>query len=192
MSFTVQAYAAPSPKAKLEKVEIKRRVPGKNDVQFDILYCGICHSDLHQLRQEWKNYRKASNFPMVAGHEFVGRVTKVGENVTHVKVGDLVGVGCMVDSCRQCGACHDKKEMFCRSCVYTYGSTEPVIGGTTHGGYSRQMVCDKDFTIRIPDTFADKLPGVASLFCAGITTYSPLRKYGAGPGKKVGVVGLGG
>jgi uncharacterized zinc-type alcohol dehydrogenase-like protein len=164
-----------------------RRDTGEKDVKIDILYCGVCHSDLHFARNEWH----FTVYPAVPGHEIVGRVAEVGAKVTGFKVGDTVGVGCMVDSCRTCSACKEGLEQYCETGqVGTYGGTEPVIGGPTFGGYSSSIVVDQDFVLRIPAGM--ELPATAPLLCAGITLYSPLRHWGAGPGKKVGIVGLGG
>jgi len=158
------------------------------------MYCGICHSDIHTAYGEWKiNGQCITTYPCVPGHEIVGRVTEVGSDVTSVKVGDLVGVGCLVDSCRICPACKDNEEQHCENgSTGTYCSPEKVIGGFTYGGYSSEFVVDEDFVIHIPNSLSESLAAVAPLLCAGITTYSPLRRYGAGPGKTVGVIGLGG
>ncbi len=172
---------------KLGPMTFNRRDTGENDVKIDILYCGVCHSDLHFARNEWH----FTVYPAVPGHEIVGRVAEVGAKVTGFKVGDTVGVGCMVDSCRTCSACKEGLEQYCETGqIGTYGGTEPVIGGPTFGGYSSSIVVDKDFVLRIPAGM--ELSATAPLLCAGITLYSPLRHWGAGPGKKVGIVGLGG
>ncbi len=172
---------------KLGPMTFNRRDTGEKDVKIDILYCGVCHSDLHFARNEWH----FTVYPAVPGHEIVGRVAEVGAKVTGFKVGDTVGVGCMVDSCRTCSACKEGLEQYCETGqVGTYGGTEPVIGGPTFGGYSSSIVVDQDFVLRIPAGM--ELPATAPLLCAGITLYSPLRHWGAGPGKKVGIVGLGG
>lgn len=166
---------------------IERRSVRPRDVRLEILYCGICHSDLHQARNEWKN----TLYPCVPGHEIVGRVAEVGEEVARFRVGDLVGVGCMVDSCRECPACRDHEEQFCsQGAVFTYNGLDKHSGGHTYGGYSNQLVVEEDFVLQIRHT--DNLHAVAPLLCAGITTYSPLKRWGCGPGKRVGVVGLGG
>lgn len=181
------AYAAESPTSQLAPYKIKRRKVGPNDIEIDILYCGVCHSDLHQARNEWKN----TLYPCVPGHEIVGRVTKVGENVQTFKPGDLAAVGCMVDSCRQCESCKEGLENYCEKIpVFTYNGKDRKTGENTLGGYSTNIVVDKDFVLHISDKL--DLPGVAPLLCAGITTYSPLRHWKIGPGKKVGIVGLGG
>lgn len=187
MSNTARAYAAPSATSPLAPVEIERREPGPHDVEIDILYCGVCHSDLHQARDEWHN----TVYPCVPGHEIIGRVSRVGAKVQKFKVGDLAGVGCMVESCRTCENCRRGQEQYCTAApVFTYNGTEPVLGNTTYGGYSTRIVVTEHFVLRIP---AGLDPAAAGpLLCAGITTYSPLRHWKVGPGKKVGVVGLGG
>ncbi|HEY3489496.1 MAG TPA: NAD(P)-dependent alcohol dehydrogenase [Candidatus Deferrimicrobiaceae bacterium] len=164
-----------------------RRDPGTNDVQIEILFCGVCHSDLHTVRNEWHG----TTYPVVPGHEIVGRVVKVGAGVTRFKPGDLAGVGCMVDSCRTCPDCLDGLEQYCRNeIVFTYNSPDRHSGGMTYGGYSGGIVVDEKFVLRIPAKL--DLPAVAPLLCAGITTYSPLRHWKVGKGSTVGVVGLGG
>jgi len=182
-----RAYAAQSPDAKLGPFQIERRELRPRDVQFEILFCGVCHSDIHMARNEWKQ----TIYPVVPGHEIVGRVTAVGNKVTKFKAGDLAGVGCLVDSCRQCANCKKGLEQYCTvGNVLTYSGRDRVNGDITYGGYSKQIVVDEDFVLRI----SDKLPlaQVAPLLCAGITTYSPLRHWGVGKGHKLGVVGLGG
>ncbi|EIF33734.1 Zn-dependent alcohol dehydrogenase [Burkholderia sp. Ch1-1] len=184
---TTYAYAATDATAPLAPFEIQRRELRAHDVQMEVLFCGVCHSDLHQARNEWKN----TVFPVVPGHEIVGRVTAVGPDVTKHKVGDLVGVGCLVDSCRTCASCEEGLEQYCENgFVGTYNGVDRVDGQITYGGYSTQLVVDEEFTLSVPDNLDPA--GVAPLLCAGITTYSPLRTWGAGPGKKVGIVGLGG
>lgn len=185
--MTVKAYGAHASDKPLELMEITRRTPGADDVQIDIIYCGVCHSDLHTARNEWKN----TLYPSVPGHEIVGRVAAVGAKVTKFKVGDLAGVGCMVDSCGHCPPCHESEEQYCDN-GFTGTYNGPLYGGeNTYGGYSQTIVVKESFVLRIRHAEKD-LAGVAPLLCAGITTYSPLRHWGAGPGKKVGVVGLGG
>jgi alcohol dehydrogenase (NADP+) len=184
---TTRAYAAQSPDAKLAPFQIERRELRPRDVQFEILFCGVCHSDIHMARNEWKQ----TIYPVVPGHEIVGRVTAVGDKVTKFKAGDLAGVGCLVDSCRQCANCKKGLEQYCTvGNVLTYSGRDRVNGDITYGGYSKQIVVDEDFVLKI----SDKLPlaQVAPLLCAGITTYSPLRHWGVGKGHKLGVVGLGG
>lgn len=183
-----KAYAAQNPTSPLAPFEFACRTPGPDDVQIEIRYCGVCHSDLHTARNEWKG----TIYPSVPGHEIVGRVVAVGEQVRHFKVGDLAGVGCMVDSCGRCHSCHDGEEQYCeRGFTGTYNG--PIFGGgeNTYGGYAQFIVVKESFVLRIKHAEHD-LARVAPLLCAGITTYSPLRHWGAGPGKKVGVVGLGG
>lgn len=182
-----RAYAAASATSPLAPVEIARREPGPRDVEIDILFCGVCHSDLHQARSEWQG----TVYPCIPGHEIVGRVTRVGKRVEKFKVGDLAGVGCMVDSCRKCPPCLAGEEQYCLApAVFTYNGVDPVLGGTTYGGYSSSIVVDEAFVLRIP---AGLDPAAAApLLCAGITTYSPLRHWKVAPGQKVGIVGLGG
>lgn len=182
-----KAYAAYDATTPLRDFELERRSPGPSDVQIDILYCGVCHSDIHQVRNEWGN----SIFPMVPGHEIVGRVTAVGPNVKKFKVGDLAGVGCLVDSCRECPKCKKGLEQFCeKGSVGTYNSYERDGKTPTYGGYSKQIVTKEDFVCRVSEELDIK--AVAPLLCAGITTYSPLRHWKVGKGHKVGVLGLGG
>lgn len=182
-----KAYAAQSATSPLAPFEIDRRSPGAEDVQIEILYCGVCHSDLHTARNEWKN----TIYPSVPGHEIVGRVVAVGDKVQGFKVGDLAGVGCMVDSCGHCHPCHEGEEQYCEN-GFTGTYNGPVFGGkNTFGGYSQSIVVKESFVLNINHDEKD-LASVAPLLCAGITTYSPLRHWGAGPGKKVGIVGLGG
>lgn len=184
---TTYAYAAQSATSPLAPMQIERRALRELDVQIEILYCGVCHSDLHQARNEWRN----SIYPVVPGHEIVGRVTAVGPEVSRFKAGDLVGVGCLVDSCRTCASCSEGLEQYCENgFVGTYNGQDRVTGDITFGGYSSQVVVDEAFVLRVPETL--DLAAAAPLLCAGITTYSPLRQWGAGPGKKVGIVGLGG
>ncbi|MHA6194689.1 NAD(P)-dependent alcohol dehydrogenase [Pseudomonas wadenswilerensis] len=183
----VIAYGAHASDQPLEPLTITRRDVGAHDVQIDIAYCGICHSDLHQVRSEWEG----TQYPCVPGHEIVGRVTSVGGHVSGFKVGDLVGVGCIVDSCKHCADCDDGLENYCDGLVGTYNFPTPDAPGWTLGGYSQQIVVHERYVLRIGHP-ASQLAAVAPLLCAGITTYSPLRTWGAGPGKKVGVVGIGG
>ena len=168
---------------------IARRDPTENDVQIEILFCGICHSDLHTVRNEWSSVM-ATAYPCVPGHEIVGRVTKVGSAVTGFKPGDLAGVGCLVDSDRTCPACKAGLEQFCPNMTLTYNSPDKHTGGVTYGGYSDSIVVDQRFVLSIPANL--DLAATAPLLCAGITTYSPLRHWGVTKGKKVGIVGLGG
>lgn len=182
-----KAYAAQSDTSPLGPFDIERREPTPSDVEIEILYCGVCHSDLHFARNDWG----MTQYPVVPGHEILGRVTRVGSGVTRFKEGDLAAVGCMVDSCRECGNCKRDLEQFCeRGMTMTYGSEDKHSGGLTYGGYSQRIVCDEKFTLSVPKNLD---PAAASpLLCAGITTYSPLKRWGATKGKKVGVVGLGG
>jgi uncharacterized zinc-type alcohol dehydrogenase-like protein len=185
--MSVKAYGATAGDKPLESMDITRRAPGAHDVQIDIAYCGVCHSDLHTVRAEWAG----TLFPCVPGHEIVGRVSAVGGHVSGFQVGDLVGVGCMVDSCRHCADCESGLENYCDAMVGTYyGPTEDAPGHTL-GGYAQQIVVDARYVLRVRHPEA-QLAAVAPLLCAGITTYSPLRHWQAGPGKKVGIVGIGG
>ncbi len=179
-----KAYAAQSETKPLEPFNIERREPSANDVLLEIKYCGVCHSDLHQARNEWKN----SMYPMVPGHEIVGIVTKIGSDVKDIKIGDTVGIGCFVNSCRKCTNCKNGEEQYCANTAFTYNSTDN--GVPTFGGYSTQITIDRNYLLKIPAGLP--LDATAPLLCAGITTYKPLKTWGAGPGKKVAVVGLGG
>ena len=181
-----KTYAALDPKKPLTAFTIQRRKPGKNDVHIKIMFCGICHTDIHQARNEWGH----SIFPMVPGHEIVGQVITVGASVKKFKKGDYVGVGCMVDSCGTCKDCKDHVEQFCNTVSYTYNSQDPKTKEVTYGGYADSIVVNQKFVLRVSKTA--KLAAVAPLLCAGITTYSPLKKWKVQPGQKVGVVGLGG
>jgi uncharacterized zinc-type alcohol dehydrogenase-like protein len=182
-----KGYAAQDAQSRLVPFSFERRDPGPHDVQFDILYCGVCHSDLHQIKNEWGN----AIYPMVPGHEIVGRVTKVGAHVKKYKEGDLVGVGCMVDSCRVCENCKDGEEQYClNGNSLTYNSYEQDKKTITFGGYSNLIVVNEDFVVKVSDKL--HLPAVAPLLCAGITTWSPLRHWKIGKGHKVGILGLGG
>ena len=184
-----KAYSAASSTSPLSLDTIPRRDNTERDVQIEILYCGICHSDLHTVRNEWSSIMPTT-YPCVPGHEIVGRVTKVGSAVTNFKPGELVGVGCMVDSDQSCPHCQADLEQFCPSSTFTYNSPDKHLGGITYGGYSENIVVDEKFVLRVPENLG--LAGVAPLLCAGITTYSPIRRWGDIKGKKVGVVGLGG
>jgi uncharacterized zinc-type alcohol dehydrogenase-like protein len=184
-----KAYSAASATSPLAADTINRREPTERDVAIEILYCGICHSDLHTVRDEWASVMPTT-YPCVPGHEIVGRVTAVGAAVSGFKEGDLVGVGCIVDSDHSCGACSNHVEQFCPNATFTYNSPDAHLGGVTYGGYSERIVVDEHFVLRIPDNLDPA--GAAPLLCAGITTYSPIKRWGAIEGKKVGVVGLGG
>jgi uncharacterized zinc-type alcohol dehydrogenase-like protein len=181
------AYAAQSGSTPLAPFSFERREPGPNDVAIDILFCGVCHSDLHTARGEWEGIL----FPSVPGHEIVGRVSAAGAQVSKFKVGDLVGVGCMVDSCQHCDPCKRGLQNYCEvGMTGTYNGPEQGTGANTYGGYSDKIVVKQDFVLRVPEGLDPA--AAAPLLCAGITTFSPLRRWNAGPGKKVGVVGLGG
>ena len=186
--FDCTGYASHAADKPLSPFRFERREPDADDVQIEILFCGVCHSDLHMARNEWS----ASVFPVVPGHEIVGRVTKVGANVTRFREGELAGVGCMVDSCRHCASCNEGFEQYCENgFTGTYNDPDRKTAGLrTYGGYSRAVTVDQSFVLRLPTNL--ELAAVAPLLCAGITTYSPLRHWKAGPGKKVGIVGLGG
>ena len=183
----VQAYGAHAADKPLETLAITRRAPGAHDVLIDIAFCGICHSDLHQVRSEWAG----TQYPCVPGHEIVGRVSAVGAHVTGHRVGDLVGVGCLVDSCQHCAECDDGLENYCDGMVGTYNGPTPDAPGWTLGGYSEKIVVHERYVLKVRHP-EEQLAAVAPLLCAGITTYSPLRHWNAGPGKKIGVVGIGG
>ncbi len=185
--YNAKAYSASSATARLAPLSIGRRDPGAQDVQIQVLYCGICHTDVHIARNEWQG----TTYPCVPGHEIVGRVVKAGSQVRKFKEGDLAGVGCMVDSCRTCENCRDGLEQFCTNgTVFTYNSPDKHLGGMTYGGYSDSIVVDEAFVVRVPTQL--NLPGTAPLLCAGITTYSPLQYHKVGKDQKVGIVGLGG
>lgn len=187
MPVKTAAFAAQSATSPLGAMTIDRREPGPSDVDIEILYCGVCHSDLHFARNEWG----FTQYPVVPGHEILGRVTRVGKDVRKFKAGDLAAIGCLVDSCRGCDSCKKGLEQFClNGPVFTYNGPDKHLGGMTFGGYSTRVVCDEAFTLKVPGNLDPAR--AAPLLCAGITTYSPLRKWGAGKGKKVGIVGLGG
>ncbi len=185
--MSTRAYAAQSPTSTLAPHTIERREPTASDVEIDILYCGVCHSDLHFARNEWG----FTQYPVVPGHEILGRVTRVGAKVSKFKVGDLASVGCLVDSCRTCAHCTQGLEQYCLGGpIFTYNGEDKHLGGMTYGGYSEKVVVDEAYTLKVP---ANLDPAAAApLLCAGITTWSPLKHWNAGPGKKVGIVGLGG
>ncbi len=187
--YKAKAYSATSATSPLAGTTIARRDPSEHDVQIEILFCGICHSDLHQVRNEWKNVMPTV-YPCVPGHEIVGRVTRVGSAVTKFKPGDIAAVGCLVDSDRNCPECQAGLEQFCPNLTLTYNSPDKHLGGVTYGGYSDSIVVDEQFVLRVPSNL--NRAGAAPLLCAGITTYSPMRHWGVSNGKKVGVVGLGG
>lgn len=186
-STPVKAYGTEAAKAQLNQMQINRRQVMPHDVEIDIQYCGVCHSDLHTARNEWH----FTVYPCVPGHEIVGKVARIGDHVSKFKIGDLVGVGCMVDSCRECEYCKEGVEQFCeKGNVQTYNSPDKFMGTQTFGGYSEKIVVDENYVLRIPANL--NLAATAPLLCAGITTYSPLKHWKIGPGKKVGVVGIGG
>ncbi|TBV26611.1 NAD(P)-dependent alcohol dehydrogenase [Meridianimaribacter sp. CL38] len=182
----VKAYGSESPEADLKPLKINRREVTPTDVEIDILYCGVCHSDLHFAKNDWG----MTQYPVVPGHEIVGKVTKIGQNVDNYKIGDLVAVGCLVDSCRTCNNCKNDLEQYCPEWVGTYGGFDKHLQTNTHGGYSETIVVDKDFVLKVPENL--DLAGIAPVLCAGITTWSPLRHWNVGKDSKVAVVGLGG
>src|SRR6202012_2690402 len=187
--YKAKAYSAASATSPMASSTITRRDPTENDVQIEILFCGICHSDLQQVRDEWKE-AMPTVYPCVPGHEIVGRVTKVGAAVKKFKQGDLAAVGCMVDSDGTCPECKAGLEQFCANFTLTYNFPDKHLGGVTYGGYSDSIVVNEKFVLRVPQNL--NLAGTAPLLCAGITTYSPMRHWGVTKGKKVGIVGLGG
>ncbi len=186
--YESKAYSAMGPTSLLVPTSISRREPGDNDIKIDILFCGICHSDLHQVRNEWS--AMPTVYPCVPGHEIIGRVTNVGSQVTKFKPGDLAAVGCLVDSDGNCPHCQAGLEQFCSQMTLTYNSPDAHLGGVTYGGYSDSIVVKEHFVLRVPSNL--DLAAAAPLLCAGITTYSPMRHWGVTKGRKVGVVGLGG
>jgi len=189
-TFTAKAFAAHSAKAPLAQATIARRAPRPQDVQIEILYCGVCHSDLHQTRDEWRSVMPTV-YPCVPGHEIVGRVVAAGKGVKKFKEGDIAAIGCLVDSCRVCDNCRAGYQQYCqKGFTLTYNSEDKILGGVTYGGYSDSIVADEAYVLKVPNGLDPA--GTAPLLCAGITTYSPLRHWQAGKGKKVGVVGLGG
>jgi alcohol dehydrogenase (NADP+) len=188
-TYNAKAYSAASATSSLVFTKINRRDPTERDVQIEILFCGICHSDLHSVRNEWSEFM-ATVYPIVPGHEIVGRVTKVGSAVAEYKPGDLAAVGCMVDSDGTCPRCKAGLEQFCPNMILTFNSPDKHLGGRTYGGYSESIVVDERFVLRLPSNL--NLAAAAPLLCAGITTYSPMHHWGVTKGKKVGVVGLGG
>ncbi|MEP7148993.1 MAG: NAD(P)-dependent alcohol dehydrogenase, partial [Acidobacteriota bacterium] len=189
-AVATKGFATQGPEAKFEPFEFTRREVGPKDILIDIQYCGICHSDIHQARAEWEPMIP-SLYPMVPGHEIVGRVSQVGSEVSKFKTGDAAGIGCFVDSCGECGACKGGIEQYCvKGSAQTYNSTEMDRTTPTFGGYSNKYVIDEDYALKVNAT--GDLSGIAPLLCAGITTYSPLKRWGVGPGKKVAIAGLGG
>jgi uncharacterized zinc-type alcohol dehydrogenase-like protein len=189
-TFPAKAFAAHDPTLPLSGHTIARRSPRAQDVQIEILFCGVCHSDLHQVRDEWKEVMPTV-YPCVPGHEIVGRVVKVGSGVKKFKEGDIAAVGCMVDSCRVCASCRDGEEQYCENgLTLTYNGEDKILGGVTYGGYSESIVVDESYVLRVPNGLDPA--GAAPLLCAGITTFSPLRYWKVAKGQKVGIVGLGG
>src|ERR1700724_172962 len=189
-TFAAKAFAAQSPTSGMAPYSLQRRSPRPQDVQIDILYCGVCHSDLHQVRNEWQMVMPTV-YPCVPGHEIVGRVVKAGSAVTKFKEGDFAAVGCMVDSCRVCANCRAGEEQYCeQGLTLTYNGQDKILGGVTYGGYSQSIVVDEAYVLRVSNKLDPA--GTAPLLCAGITTYSPLRHWKVGKGQKVGIVGLGG
>lgn len=183
----VKAFGAHAADKQLEQLTIKRRIAAPHDVEFEILYCGICHSDLHAVRNEWGS----ATYPIVPGHEIVGKVTRVGDLVTKFKIGDLAAVGCIVDSCRHCDACNEGEEQYCESgWTVVFNSPDKISGGVTCGGFSESIVVDENYVLHVPETL--DLPSAAPILCAGITVYSPLKHWQAGAGKRVGIIGIGG
>ena len=184
---TVRAYGTESATAPIRDMDIQRRELLPNDVEIDILYCGICHSDLHAIKNDWGG----TTYPIVPGHEIVGKVTKVGSDVSKFTPGDYAAIGCIVDSCGECTHCHDGNEQFCENgWTVVFNSPDTHLGGQTYGGFSQCIVADADYVLKVPSTM--DLASTAPLLCAGITTYSPLKHWKAGPGKRVGIVGIGG
>src|SRR5438309_1598704 len=186
-SKLIKAFGNESAEEKLQQLNIRRRRPTPHDIEIEILFCGVCHSDLHTARNEWHG----TVYPCVPGHEIVGKIVNVGSHVTKFKVGDVAAVGCMVDSCRECQYCKEGLEQYCEiGNTGTYNSPDKFMGTHTYGGYSESIVVDEAFVLRVPENL--DLAAAAPLLCAGITTYSPLKHWNVGPGKKVGIVGIGG
>jgi len=186
MTLAVRGFAAHNPEADLVPFTFERRTLRPDDVEIDILFCGVCHSDVHHVRNDWGG----EEYPVVPGHEIVGKVTRVGSSVSDFRAGDTVGVGCLVDSCRECSPCQHHQEQYCDNNTLTYADKDRHDGTPTYGGYSEKIVVSERFVLRVPENL--DLAGAAPLLCAGITTWSPLRRWNAGPGKNVAVVGLGG
>ena len=186
-TYKVKAFGTDAPEAELQQMDIERREVTAKDVEIDILFCGVCHSDLHTARNEWHG----TVYPNVPGHEIVGRISKVGDKVTQFKVGDLAAVGCMVDSCRECEQCRKGSEQYCeKGNIQTYNGHDRHLNKQTFGGYSERIVVDEDFVLRVPENL--DLAATAPLLCAGVTTWSPLKHWNVGEGHKVGIVGIGG
>jgi uncharacterized zinc-type alcohol dehydrogenase-like protein len=187
MTKEVKAFGAHAADRQLEQLTINRRIAAPHDVEIEILYCGICHSDLHAVRNEWSN----ATYPIVPGHEIVGKVTRVGNHVTKFKIGDIAAVGCIVDSCRHCDACEEGEEQYCETgWTLVFNSPDKISGGMTYGGFSENIVVDENYVLHIPEKL--DLPSAAPILCAGITVYSPLKHWKTGVGKRVGIIGIGG
>ncbi|MFV0539354.1 MAG: NAD(P)-dependent alcohol dehydrogenase [Dysgonomonas sp.] len=186
-THNTKAFGTEAAEAPLKELNIQRRETTLHDVEIEILYCGICHSDLHSIHNDWGG----TVYPVVPGHEIVGRITKIGDNVSKFKVGDLAGVGCIVDSCRECDHCHEGEEQFCdNGWTVVFNSPDKKYGGMTYGGFSEKIVVDENYVVHVPESL--DLPSAAPILCAGITVYSPLKHWNAGPGKNVGIIGIGG
>src|SRR4029077_19748359 len=189
-TFPAKAYAAQNPTSGMAPFTLRRREPRPQDVQIEILYCGVCHSDLHQVKNDWVDFLPTV-YPCIPGHEIIGRVVKAGSAVKKFKEGDIAAVGCMVDSCRVCASCRAGEEQYCENFMtLTYNGEDKILGGVTYGGYSDSIVVDEAYVLRVSKQLDPA--GAAPLLCAGITTYSPLRHWKVGKGQKVGIVGLGG
>lgn len=187
LTKSINAYGAESAIAPMHSLTVSRRAVSEFDIEIEILYCGICHSDLHAVHNDWGG----TVYPIVPGHEIVGRVTKIGKGVTKFNIGDLAGVGCIVDSCRECDHCHDGNEQFCnKGWTVVFNSKDRKHGGITYGGFSESIVVDENYVVHVPETL--NLASAAPILCAGITVYSPLKHWKAGPGKNIGIIGLGG
>ncbi|MDR1451977.1 MAG: NAD(P)-dependent alcohol dehydrogenase [Helicobacteraceae bacterium] len=187
MSKEVKAFGTYAADKPLEQLTINRRIVAPHDVEFEILYCGICHSDLHTIRNEWGS----ATYPIVPGHEIVGKVTSLGDSVTKFKVGDIVGVGCIADSCRHCDACNEGNEQYCENgWTVVFNFPDKILGGMTYGGFSQSIIVDENYVLHVPKKL--DLPSAAPILCAGITVYSPLKHWKAGIGKRVGIIGVGG
>lgn len=187
IEHSTRAFGTDAAEAPLKELDIRRREVTPHDVEIEILYCGICHSDLHSVHNDWGG----TVYPIVPGHEIVGRITKIGENVTKFKIGDLAGVGCIVDSCRECDHCHEGEEQFCdNGWTVVFNSPDKKHGGITYGGFSESIVVDENYVVHVPDSL--DLPSAAPILCAGITVYSPLKHWNIGPCKNVGIIGIGG
>lgn len=183
----IKAIGSEAADAPMKQMDIQRRELLPNDVEIEILYCGICHSDLHSLHNDWGG----TTYPIVPGHEILGKVVSVGNNVTKFKTGDLAGIGCIVDSCRRCHQCEQGEEQFCENgWTIVFNSPDKISGGMTYGGFSEKIVCNEDYVVHVPENL--DLKSAAPILCAGITVYSPLKHWGAGPDKKVGIIGMGG